>query len=267
MEKIAIISDVHGNKSALEAVLADIKARGISRIFCLGDSVTKCANPDVVIDLLKDNCEVVLKGNCDDTMASDRALEKKFWSRMKIGEERALYLRNLPIIHEFYLSGYFIRLFHASPFDLSYIYNPMFSNSETRYSAYELFNPMDLFANTSFIGKTPQDKVPDIIGYGHIHTPNIFRIKNKTIFNPGSVGVPIEMENMGNFNDETNRFSTLASYNILEGKFNSKVISPISITLVRVPYDIEKEIEDLKNSDIPSREKIIFHLKTASPNC
>ena len=53
MERIAIISDVHGNKTALETVLADIKARGISRIFCLGDSVTKCANPDVVVDILE----------------------------------------------------------------------------------------------------------------------------------------------------------------------------------------------------------------------
>lgn len=35
MERIAIISDVHGNKTALETVLADIKARGISRIFVL----------------------------------------------------------------------------------------------------------------------------------------------------------------------------------------------------------------------------------------
>lgn len=267
MEKIAIISDVHGNMSALEVVLADIKLRGVSKIFCLGDSVTKCANPDKVIDLLKQNCEVVLKGNCDDTISSDRALEKHFWSRMKIGEQRALYLRNLPIIHEFYLSGRFVRLFHASPFDLSYIYNPMFSNSETRYSAYELFNPMDLFANTSFIGKTADDKIPDVIGYGHIHTPNIFRVKNKTIFNPGSVGVPIEMENVGDFNDESNRFSTLASYNILEGEFGSKNLAPMSITLVRVPYDIEKEIRDLQASDMPGKENIIFHLKTASPNC
>ena len=126
---------------------------------------------------------------------------------------------------------------------------------------------MDLFANTSFIGRTSEDPIPDVVGYGHIHTPNIVRFKNKTIFNPGSVGVPIEMENMGDINDKTNRFSTLASYNILEGEFNSKSLASFSITLVRVPYNIEKEIKDLQNSDMPSKDKIIFHLKTASPNC
>lgn len=52
MERIAIISDVHGNITALNTVLEDIKSRNISRIFCLGDSVTKCANPDKVIDTM-----------------------------------------------------------------------------------------------------------------------------------------------------------------------------------------------------------------------
>lgn len=267
MERIAIISDVHGNKTALETVLADIKARGISRIFCLGDSVTKCANPDIVVDMLRDNCEVVIKGNCDEAISCKNGLDKRFWTRLKIGEERAAYLQSLPVMHEFYLSGRLVRLFHASPYNLSYIYNPMFSNSETRYSSCELFSPMDLFANTSFIGRTSEDPIPDVVGYGHIHTPNIVRFKNKTIFNPGSVGVPIEMENMGDINDKTNRFSTLASYNILEGEFASKDLAPFAISLVRVPYDIEKEIIDLQNSDMPSKDKIIFHLKTASPNC
>ena len=53
MDRIAIISDVHGNITALEAVLADIEARNINKIYCLGDSVIKCANPDKVIDLRK----------------------------------------------------------------------------------------------------------------------------------------------------------------------------------------------------------------------
>ena len=50
---------------------------------------------------------------------------------------------------------------------------------------------MQLFENTEFLGKTPNDPIPDVIGYGHIHTPNVFRSKNKTIFNTGSVGMPM----------------------------------------------------------------------------
>lgn len=264
MEKIAIISDIHGNRSALESVLKDIHSRNISRIFCLGDIVLKCANPDIVIDLVKENCEVVLKGNCDEIVASERALQKRFWSRVKIGEDRAKYLSNLPIMHEFYMSGHLIRLFHASPHGLSYMFNPMFSNKFTIYSGSELSNPMDLFDNTAFIGKSLADKVPDIVGYGHIHTPNIFRYKNKTIFNTGSVGIPTEMSNTGDLDDKTNRFSTLASYTILEGTLNSAELSTISITNVHVPYDIESEIKDLKASDMPNKESFILNLLTAS---
>ena len=61
MDKIAIISDVHGNLTALNAVLKDIDLKGISKIYCLGDSVIKCANPDKVVDILRNRCEVILR--------------------------------------------------------------------------------------------------------------------------------------------------------------------------------------------------------------
>ena len=262
MDKIAIISDVHGNITALNTVLDDIDSRGISRIFCLGDSVTKCANPDLVIDLLQKRCEIIIKGNCDDVISSPNNFSKKFWSREKIGEERANYLYNLPIFHEFYMSGRFIRLFHASPYSLSTIFNPMFSNKDTIRGNDEHTSVMELFANTSFIGKTESDPIPDVVGYGHIHTPNILRFKNKTIFNPGSVGMPIEMMNTPNY-VEDDRFSTVCSYIILEGNYGSKDLTSFSINLVRIPYDINKEIEFLKASDMPNKEKIIGSLKTA----
>ena len=131
MEKIAILSDVHGNITALNAVLNDIKQRGIKRIICLGDYVVKSVHPDLVIDRLKQVCEVMLIGNCDYSICRPEAKHKKFWSREKIGEERANFIFNLPKSYEFYISGHLIRLFHASPFSLDGIYNPMFSNANS----------------------------------------------------------------------------------------------------------------------------------------
>ena len=264
MEKIAIISDVHGNITALEAVLADIKARGITRLFCLGDLVLKCANPDLVIDKIRENCQVVLKGNCDEAVASENALNKQYWSRMKIGEKRAKYLKELPVSYEFYISGHLVRLFHASPKSLYEICNPIYSNITKVYP--EIYDFSFMFENTEFIGKTQNDPVPDIIGYGHIHTPNLFRFKNKMIFNTGSVGFPNEMLNNGEAEDKTNNFSTLASYSIIEGEYESKDLSSISISSVRVPYNVEKEIEYLQKTDMPNKNKMIYSLKTASSN-
>jgi len=265
MEKIAIISDVHGNITALNEVLKDIENRGITRIFCLGDLVTKCVHPDLVIDKIREVCEVVIIGNCDYTICKPESKEKHFWSRDVIGEERANYLFNLPISYDFYTSGHLIRLFHASPYSLEYIYNPMFSNKNTIYSGKELKSPEDLFKNTTFIGKSETDPEPDVVGYGHIHSPFIFRHKNKTIFNTGSVGIPVEMRN-SDLNNPSNKFSTLASYIILEGNYNNKELGPISFNLVRLPYNIEKEIQDLEKSDMPDKEISIKSLKGAVPS-
>ena len=264
MDKIAIISDVHGNITALNAVLDDIKKRGIKRIFCLGDYVIKCVHPDLVIDKLREVCEVMLIGNSDHAICCPEAKNKNFWTRNLIGEERANFIFNLPISHEFYMSGHLIRLFHASPYRLDDIYNPMFSNKGTNFPGNELTNPEDLFKNTDFIGKTSNDPEPDIIGYGHIHTPCIVRHKNKTLFNPGSVGIPVEMLN-SDINDKSNKFSTLASYIIVEGFYNSKELDSISFNLVRVPYDIQKEVDYLKYSNMPNKEMIISSLLGALP--
>lgn len=264
MEKIAIISDVHGNITALNVVLEDIRNRGITRIFCLGDSIVKCTHPDLVIDKLKEVCEVIIIGNCDYAICKPEVKDRKFWSREIIGEERANFIFNLPKSHEFYMSGHLIRLFHASPFGLDDIYNPMFFGQSTYFPGMEINSPEKLFKNTEFLGKSPDDKEPDIIGYGHIHTPFIVRFKNKTLFNPGSVGIPVEMMN-SDINDESNKFSTLASYIIIEGNYGDQSLGPISFNLVRIPYNIQKELDDLESSDMPNKEMIIRSLKGAIP--
>lgn len=260
MDKIAIISDIHGNITALNAVLDDIEKRGITRIFCLGDLVVKCANPDLVVDKVREKCEVILKGNCDELVCKNKAYT---WTRNKVGQDRLDFLEQLPILHEFYMSGHFVRLFHASPYSLEHVYNPMYSNAHTRYADREIKSPKQMFNNTDFLGKLPTDPIPDIVGYGHIHTPNIFRYKNKTIFNVGSVGIPVEMLSK-DMNDVKNKLSTLATYMILEGNYLSEELAGISFNLVRIPYPIEREVDDLKKSDMSTKELIIKNLRTAT---
>lgn len=82
----AIISDIHSNLEALKAVLADIKAQGITDIYCLGDVVGYGPNPRECIDLVMD-CKLVLLGNHDQgamfdpdgfNQPAERAI---FWTR------------------------------------------------------------------------------------------------------------------------------------------------------------------------------------------
>ncbi len=63
--KIALISDIHANLEALEAVLADIATRKVDETLCLGDIVGYGANPNECIELIKKSCTMVLLGNHD----------------------------------------------------------------------------------------------------------------------------------------------------------------------------------------------------------
>ena len=264
MDRIAIISDVHGNIVALESVLDDIKKRGINKIFCLGDSIFKCNHPDLVVDRLKEVCEVILIGNSDEAICNPNVKNKNFWTRNILGEERVEYLYNLPKSHEFYMSGHLIRLFHASPYSLIDVFNPMYKPDIELFNKPMIYNPDRLFDNTEFIGKSSFDKTPDIVCYGHIHTPLILRHKNKTILNPGSIGIPTEMSNE-DINSPDNKFSTLSSYMIIEGDFESTKLSGISFQLVRIPYDVSAVITELENSDMPNKKIVIQTLKSAIP--
>lgn len=69
-----------------------------------------------------------------------------------------------------------------------------------------------------------------------------------------------------NIDDINNKFSTLASYIILEGYLGDTKLGSISFNLVRIPYNMKKEIEDLESSDIPNKDIIIKTLKSAISN-
>lgn len=262
MDKVAIIADIHGNLTALQTVLNDIKSRGITHVYCLGDIAIKGVSPNDVTDLVRQNCEVVVRGNCDHLLAHNCVIPLQFLTQAHMTQENIDYLGALPISYDFYLSGHLVRLFHASPFSMKHIFNPLHSNAENEYANFEITDPLKMFENTSFIGKSEADPVPDIVGYAHIHSPNLFRCKNKTIFNTGSVGLPIEIDN-----DECDidlcHFSTISSYVILEGNLDSKELSSYSITTVRLPYDVEREIDKLRNSDIPDKDILLKNLSKA----
>lgn len=71
MDRIALISDIHGNMPALEATLADIQRRDIERIFCLGDLVGKGPHSAQVVDSCRQVCEATVKGNWDEGILAD----------------------------------------------------------------------------------------------------------------------------------------------------------------------------------------------------
>lgn len=113
---IAIISDIHSNLEAYQAVIEDIRMRGIEHIVCLGDLVGYGANPLECIDLAMDNNTITLRGNHDEGafQADARDFNIKaegalLWTRQQLmapGQDprgraqRLDYLKSLPTVHE-----------------------------------------------------------------------------------------------------------------------------------------------------------------------
>jgi diadenosine tetraphosphatase ApaH/serine/threonine PP2A family protein phosphatase len=89
----AVISDIHGNASALRAVLADIRRRGIGRIVCLGDTVGYGPDPLECVDLVRESCAWTLMGNHDygvlyePTNFNRHAESAAFWTREQFDQE------------------------------------------------------------------------------------------------------------------------------------------------------------------------------------
>jgi predicted phosphodiesterase len=73
--KVAIISDIHGNRQAFEAVLRDIVDASVTEVWCLGDLVGYGADPDACVDLARDNADVCLAGNHDLAVAGKLPLD------------------------------------------------------------------------------------------------------------------------------------------------------------------------------------------------
>jgi protein phosphatase len=235
MDRIAVISDIHGNIPALEATLHDIQRRNIRRIFCLGDLVGKGPHSDQAVDICRDVCEITIRGNWDDFihMATDNPTLQ--WHQQRLGSTRLEYLASLPNTLEFAMSGKRVRLFHASQ---QGIYHRVHMNDS-------LDNHLAMFTNTAFTGHA---LVPDVVGYADIHSAYIKSFQNRILFNVGSVGNPLDV--------------TQASYAILEGTYESRLDDSFSIQLVRVPYDIEHAIRQAEAAQMPELQAYADELRT-----
>jgi protein phosphatase len=223
-----VISDIHGNMPALEAVLADIRERGIRRILCLGDIVGKGPEPDRAVDLCREACEVTVLGNHDDFMSDGRdhpGLPCLAWHRERLGPARLAWLHGLPGTHDISFGGRTVRLYHASQLGPHHRVHADAPEAEQR----------SMFTATDFTGNGTK---PDTVGYGDIHTAFYRTLRGNILFNAGSVGNPLDMP--------------LAAYVILESGNGG---GAFSCTIIRREYDIERAVAAGAGSDFPEDEQ------------
>ncbi len=233
MSKIAIISDIHANLPALNAVLEDIDRKTPDAIFCLGDLVDFAPWPNEVIETLRRRGVPTLMGNHDERIAFDHkviplakhgpdervarvcAIEN---ARRTISPENRAYLSRLP--REIWIS-------HGTGNDAKRILLVHGSPRSTDEYIYEDHPEKDL---TSMLRKRSADAVV----MGHTHLPYIRKLAGqRLVLNAGSVGRSKEKR-------------PSATYLVL-----TIIGSRMRPHIVRVSYPVEETIKGIVESTIP----------------
>ena len=249
----AIISDIHGNLEALEAVLADIDRRSIKEVFCLGDVIGYGASPKECIDLVLDRCIISLCGNhdhavfyepCNFNVGAERAI---YWTRQMLEDETNKTMRDrrwqmlgtLPLRHD--AKG--LLMVHASP------RRPV---NEYLFAEDVYTNPNKILSNFDYLAPR---HMACVLGHTHVPgvflddpyfdppnelpDPNIYTItaEEKAIINVGSVGQPRDRDPRASYAVVYERGESPENYHapeVGEGEYCT------TIKFVRLEYDTER---------------------------
>ncbi len=178
MKKIAVVSDIHGNISALEKVVEDIEGRQVDCVFNLGDHLSGPLYPKETLHLLMKLDWIHILGNHYRQLISgdpDLMGPSDKYTFDLLDEADFTWLRTLParttVIDQFLL-------IHGTP------------DSDTTYLLETVENGKARLAAPHEISKRLGDQVTPIILCGHTHVPRVVEShKNILIINPGSVGL------------------------------------------------------------------------------
>ncbi|HHX13355.1 MAG TPA: metallophosphoesterase family protein [Clostridiales bacterium] len=247
--KLGIITDIHNNVDALNAILNRFDREAVDAIVCLGDIVGIGPWPRETIERLTGipNLRVVVKGNHDRYLAEgfpdpmkyrarDDEVRFKEWERGILDAKAKSYLAALPVDAWMNISGYRIYVTHY-PLDEEgcYVRHIPFVLEATPEQIKGLFQPIDA----------------DIILYGHNHRPSLIR-DDKWYINVGALGCPgldltIARAGILHFPESPARCR----------ETDCACRTWPELQLIREPYDVSRAIDAINRLDCPGRELIL----------
>jgi predicted phosphodiesterase len=235
--KYALISDVHSNLPALEAVLDDIDRKDdVDAVYHLGDLVGYAPWPNEVVALLRDRGIPGIAGNYDSTVATDHehcgcradsprgeelAHLSYEWTRRHLTPETKRFLRTLSFRMDLRPRGG-----HKSRPQLTLVHG-----TPTLNTLYWTEDRPDSFA--SKMAEAAGVKDGDLIAFGHTHKPWHREVAGVHFVNTGSVGKPKD----GDWR---------AGYVLVEAGEELA-----NVEFVRVEYDLERAVEGIRRSELP----------------
>lgn len=235
--RIAIVSDIHGNRTAFEAVLADLRLTSPDLILHGGDLADSGSSPVEIVDRIRDLGWPGVVGNTDEMLFRPESLTEfaKLSPKLQplfhaigemaaatgaaLGEERLAWLSGLPRMQ---IHGP-MALVHASPESCWRAPAPEASDAELETVYAPLGQPVAI--------------------YGHIHRPYIRSVAGMTVANTGSVGLSYDGDRR-------------AAYLLLDD--STRVIR-------RVEYDVDRELKALSGCGLPHAEWVARMLASARP--
>lgn len=225
--KIAVISDIHANITALQAVLEDIDSRDVVRIYCTGDLVGYAPFPNEVIDLVRARGIPAVMGNYDDAIGNLRFIcgcdykdekarvlgEKSvMWTKEHTLAQNREFLQNLPLQISFTENNRRVLMVHGSPRKLN------------EYLTEDVAD--DYFAQLM------EETGTDVLVCGHTHIPFYRSINDRYIINAGSVGRPKHGDPQ-------------ASYVVIS------LDDEVEVEIIKVQYDFEAVAGAIEESALP----------------
>lgn len=191
--RYAILSDIHGNFRALQAVLEDIAARGVDEIISLGDNIGYGPEPEEVVRTLMERNILSVMGNHELALASPSTLQRLNPSprqsleitRRLMGPETLAYSLELPV----YLVRHDARFVHGSPpaSITTYLWDPSRTRLERLFTSFG--EPMGFFGHTHQLSRfltAGQSYRNEEVALTRYHLKD----GDRHLINPGSVGQP-----------------------------------------------------------------------------
>ena len=232
--RIAILSDIHGNTTALKAVLSDAKRQEATEYWLLGDIFLPGPGENDLLALLKDlPITATVRGNWDDCVLE--ALDGQYgledlqevqllrmtqYLMERMDPDQIAWLRSLPMIAKKEIDGLRFSLSHNLP-DKNYGSDLLVDNDTDNFD--QLL-----------------DEETDVAVYGHVHKQLLrYGSQGQQIINPGTIGMPyFDWEALKNHR---------AQYAVIEVEDGELV----NILFRKVAYDYEAELELAKSKELP----------------
>ncbi len=231
LRRVALISDLHANLIALDAVLADIDALGITEILCLGDIVDLGPQPQAVVDRLQQRGVRCLRGNhdpLDEHPGHPLLLEIEAWTRAQLEPATLAQLETLPERIELELDGVRVLCVHGSPHDVN---DQILSTTTCE-------DLLRWTAGCEF----------DVLVCGHTHVQLLRRIDARLFVNVGSLGMPFARPYCGQGAPQVLPWAEWAIVGA------SPDTGAVSVDLRRTRYDIARFGATLREAGYPSAE-------------